>query len=403
MKITHFFNLHRNINKYNYVIIFEIAVIFLLSILAAYFLVGGLDFMESDKFNFLYIIVLIISLFYGIVAGIVIDIMYIIFAYFYFDKFPFYFSLNSLMIVIVGGEFNFYWKLKIFYLDNKIDYLESKLREIGRASLFTKLSHDFLEESYLSKPYTLRSVVLDVVKNDNIDDFLLFLSKKFNIKKFAYIENKNVYPFKMDKNIDFNDRVIKKMYEKDDITYIKDVKNSKYLASIPIFNLKDELKAYIVIEEIPFIYFNEENLMAIQLSSNYFYIKKEDYKFIKKIKDSSLCKYISCETLKEFSLLYILYKKTNAKSSVILLDVEREYAETVANFLTKSLRMLDFYERISLKEREVFLICLPLTNKIGAGYFLERIFNTLKFIDRNKQFNILSIENYKSLGKILNG
>jgi len=403
LKITHFFNLHKSINKFNYVIVFEISIIFLLSILAAYFLVGSLNFIESKDFNFLYIIVLIISLFYGIVAGIVIDIMYIIFAYFYFDKFPFYFSLNSLMIVIVGGEFNFYWKLRISYLDNKIDYLESKLREIGRASLFTKLSHDFLEESYLSKPYTLRSVVLDVVKNDNIEDFLLFLSKKFNLKKFAYIEGKKIHPFEMDENIDFNDRVIKKMYEKNDITYIKDVKKSNYLASIPIFDLKDNLKAYIVIKEIPFIYFNEENLMAVQLSSNYFYIKKEDYKFIKKIKKSPLCKYISCETLKEFSLLYTLYKNTNAKSSLILLDVEKAYTETVANFLTKSLRMLDFYERISLKEREVFLICLPLTNKIGAGYFLERIFNTLTFIDRNKQFNILSIENYKSLKKILNG
>ena len=402
MNLIHFINLHKNINKFNYVVIIEISVIFLLSVLAGYFLTGNLSFIESGKFNFLYIIVLIISLFYGIIAGIIIDLMYIVFAYFYFYKFPFYFSLNTLMIVIVGGEFNFYWKLRISYLDNKIDYLEGKLREIGRGALFTKLSHDFLEESYLSKPYTLRSVILDVVKNENMDDFLLFLSKKFNLNKFAYVENNKVYSFGMDNNIDFEDRVIEKMYEKNDITYIKDVEKSKYLAAIPVFNLKDELKAYIVIEEIPFIYFNEENLMAVQLSSNYFYIKKEDYNFLQNIKDDPLCKYISCETLKELILLHILYKRTDAKSSLILLDIDKAHSEITANFFTKSLRVLDFYEQISLDGKEIFLIVLPLTNKIGAGYFLERIFKTLNFIDRNQQFNVLSIENYKSIEKILN-
>ena len=393
MKIINFLKRRLRSNKFNFLIALELVIVAVLSLGSSYFFQKKL-FLFDHTFNYYYIVVLIISLYYGLAGGFFLVLLFSLTGFVLYSQFPLYFFIHSLLVALVAGEFNFYFRVNIDELAAEVDYLQDKLKQIGNATLFTKLSHDNLEKNYLMKPYTLRGIVLDLSKRNNIDDFLKFLANQFHIESFALIDGDEIYKFNLD-SVNLENELIVMMKEKEEIIYTHD--NSDYLAVIPILSVN----TYLVIKEMPFIHYNMENLMAIQFAADYFFLTKRDMEVIEEFKGSEYCKYFECSHLADIYKLIVLHKKSNTHSSIILFDVDKHHSEKFENFLHRSLRVLDFFDEIKFENNNLFVVVLPFTPKEGGLFFIERVLKTLEFIDRKTLYQIYEVDSFERIKTLI--
>jgi len=391
-KILKFFKSRIRFNKFNFYIFLELIVISAIALGSSYFFEKKLFLFDKD-FNYYYIIAMIIGLYYGLGSGFVLVSLLSFAGYIFYSVFPYYFFVHAVLIALIAGEFNFYFKIHLSELDAEVDFLKDKLRQIGKTSLFTKLSHDNLEKSYFSKPYTLRSIVLDLANKNSYEEFIRFLANQFHINSFALIEGDKIFKHNISK-INLNDELIEKMYNKKTMLYVKE--KVDYLAAIPIM-VSDNIDAFILIEDMPFIHYNIENLVAIQFTAEYFYINKKSDIVIKEIKDDKLCNYISCKSVVELYSLIKLHQIVHSHSSIVFFDIDKLHSETFENFLTKSLRSLDFFEKISFVEIDLFILVLPFTSKEGGIFFVDRVLEMVKYVSLHNNYQVYEID---SLDKI---
>jgi hypothetical protein len=393
----------------------EILIIILISLYIGYF-INNSDplFLNYPTFNYFFILIIIFSLFYGLGAGLISLFIYIVFAYFFYKTFPQDFFLYGLLLTFVAGEFHYYWVRKIENIQTKVQFLNEKLREIGMATLTTKLSHDQIEKSYLSKPYTVRGVVAQILKEKDINKFLKFLSNQFFIESFGLF----LYSYKKDKIINkylFNfenineDKILKnpmveRMFEIREIVYMKNLLEDEveieYIAAIPILDLKDNIKAFILIKDMPFIHYNEENLLSVQIVTDYFLWQYEKFKLIEK-SFKPLIENLSKDFQFELFKLYKLNKNIGVESSIIIFKIEKKHSEIFENFLRLGLRALDFFEKIKAKDFDIFIVVLPLISKEGGFGFVNRVYNIFDFLDEAQKYNVFNIKNLKNIKDLI--
>lgn len=393
MKIVKFFKNRIKKNKFNILILLELIIIAALTLFGSYFFEKKL-FLFDKSFNYHYIIVMIIGLYYGLASGFFFVVLVSFAGFALYGIFPFYFFIHAVLIALIAGEFNFYFKIHLDELEAEVAYLEDKLKQIGKSTIFTKLSHDNLEKNYLSKPYTLRGIVIELSKKEKIDDFLKFLANQFHIDKFALIYNSAIYKYNLD-NVNLNDELIEYMKRKEEIVYTDE--KSEYLAVIPINGVDN----FIVIKEMPFIHFNIENLMAIQFSSEYFFLKLREREILREFKGSKYCEYFSCKSVAEIYRLIELHKKSNTHSSIVLFDIDKFHSEKFENFLNRSLRVLDFFDVVEFKNSNLFLVVLPFTSKEGGLFFVERVLSTLEFVDRKTLYQIYEVDSFEKIKTLI--
>lgn len=404
-----------NFKKLKINVIFEILAFIVLSISIGY-AANHNDplLLNSKNFNYFYLVLIIFSLFYGLGAGVIALFTYTILGELFYKEFPLDFFLNGLLTTFISGEFHYYWTRKIENIQIKAYYLDEKVREIGTAALATKLSHDQIEKSYLSKPYTIRGAIIEILNKKDIDKFLDFISNQFFVQSFGlifYDSKKNkitkIYTHNMenlDKNNILNNPIVEKMLDIKEIIYIKDIinesKDIKYIASIPILDLEDNVKAFLLIKEIPFIHYNHENLLSVQIITDYFLWQYEKLIQMEKSKVEIL-NYIPKEIQFEILKLYQLNKNIGVESVLIVFKINKSNSEIFDNFLNLGLRALDFHYKIGGTKFDIFLVVLPLVSKEGGFGFMNRVLNKFDFIDDSQKFNVFNIRNLKEVNSFI--
>ena len=400
MNLKDFFKYRLKSNKFNFYIFLELFFIVFITLFLNYLFTNHITFSNSEHFNYILIIILIASLYYGLLSGFVLSVLFLFSGYLLINYFPYNFFIHALIISLIAGEFNFYFKSHIYELEIENKYLLEKLREIGIVTLFTKLSHDNLEKSYLTKPYTLRSIVKEIMFKKTIDDFIHFLAEYFNIESFFIVDKGKIYKYKIE-HCDLNDLLIQEMYERNEIVYVNNVSDTKYLAAIPILTYSKEIEKYIVIKKMPFMYYNIENLFAIKFSCNYYFLEREKMFYVKEIKNSKYAKYFSYENLVNILKLVKLREFSNIHTSYVFFEIDKLHSDIFENFTEKSLRILDFYEKIISKNKDIYIIFLPFTAKEGAVMFAERIKSLFEFINEGVFYYIFELENLEKIFLLL--
>ena len=391
----------------NLTVVIEIVVIFLISFFIGHAINPDDPFLTFEQsFNYFYIPILVLSLFYGMGSGILLLMLYVIFSFFYLKEFPENFFLEGLLISLITGEFHYYWTKKIEAALMNINFLEERLREIGVAAYTIKISHDMLEKSYISKPYSIRTVLSKVIKEENNKDFFKFISNQFFLESFIFIEysphkeemeNIHFYNTKEEK-IDLDHPLIEKMFFLKEIVYIKDIINfsQEYIAAIPILDLHENIRAFILIKNMPFIHFNSENLLSVQLISQYFLWNLEKEKNIKEV-SKKIPLPCSDDIKYEIFNLYKLKKIFDISSTIVLLKVKKNYFSVIDNFLRQSLRGLDLYAILD----NIFIIILPLVPKESGIGFVNRMFEKFDFIDKQYKYFIFEINEIENIDEVL--
>jgi hypothetical protein len=394
----------RFIRKYAYIETLFLVAIYLL----AGWLFSPTDIcLTEEKVPYLLILLSIITLFHGFESGMLSLGIIAIIMWFFYDSFPYIPFLVNLLMVMIFSEFHYFWTKQIKELRTNNEYKTAKLNELSNAFYTLKISHDQLEKNYVLKPMSIRSAIEEILyekdeikstHEDYFSDFLALLEKSFHMqgglilhtkKKYAaeYLEKTHTlveysttsehYPldeifseYVVDKAISYKQAV----YISDDAgepALRKDLEESRFLAAIPII-YENKMLALLVIEKMPFMAFNRENLISLAILFEYLLITLIKEELLMNSKQLRLIED------KEFRYEYLrtaqLYQKYKINSALLVLKTDDEIAFVqLRERAQKMLRALDKVTSFKQEGNYALLFLFPLNDKSAALGFYKRL------------------------------
>jgi len=410
----------RILQKYSY-----LETLFLVSV----FLIIGYTVSPEDicltqqSVPYLLILLSIITLFHGFESGMLALGIIATTMWWFYEYFPYTPFLINLLMVMIFSEFHYYWTKQIKELRTSNDYKTIKLNELVNAFYSLKISHDQLEKNYVLKPMSIRSAIEEILytkekkattQKEYFIDFLALLEKSFHMQGgfVIYADNQSNNEYLNEENSHICFSITSEEYPKEEIfkeyvvakainykqaVYIsddegspalrKDLEESKFLAAIPVI-YDNRILALLVIEKMPFMAFNRENLISLSILFEYLLITVLKQELLHKkeqllaIKDKNF-RY-------EYIRTFMLYQKYKTNSTIMVLKITSEIQSVkIYEKSKKMLRALDLVTyHIHKRENEYlhFIIYLfPLNDKSAAIGFLNRLITNLDD-NRDKTF-----------------
>ncbi len=378
------------------------------------------------QISYALILLAILTLFHGFENGLVAIGMLSGAMWFFYPEFPYTDFLVLLLMTMIFSEFHYYWTKKIKELEVEANYKTTKLNELSKAFYTLKISHDQLEKNYVVKPMSIRSAIEDILQKDatlgktktdeNISkfykNFLELLEKSFNVNS-GLIIHKNLGHEEEElsaENSTITYSALCEEYSKEEISasylfnralhfkqpvYISDKageptleskEDSKFLVAIP-FSLGNHVASVLLIDRMPFMAFNKENLTSIAILLEYLstsitqtYTPDDFYK-ISTVTDESF--------LYEYNRLRYIYDKYSVNSSMMVLKIESELQTMkVHEKITKMLRSLDIVTLTQYNDFHYIILLFPLSDKSSALGFLKRLQYNIKY-EKDKEFEVM--------------
>ncbi len=371
----------------------EILFFFLLYTLVGYFLNKKDPLLLNLEFSPLILFFIFIALFYGIIEGIFLWLVSLVASFLIYKKLIIFKFLWFLVLTLIAGYFKYHWRTAIEKAETDKDFYKSEAEIMRETAYLVKLSHDQLEFNYLTKPYSLRQLLTEVknlLLKEDIDIVLNYIStilvQNFRIYKAILVEKRKEFlPLLRIGNANLLNlgeahiELFKRAIDSGKIYWIpfKGLKSKflndetpKYLAIVPV---KTNERIYLLaIEDINFLYLNEDTLISIYILLSYIF---EDFDLRDKILQISKQLKCSFEFIKELYKMYRLFTKAKVKSSLVILEY-RELPEGILKQLEYDIRALDMF---CIPESSRFIIfLLPFTDYLGAKSFSKRILNKYK-------------------------
>ena len=404
----------RVVRRYAY---FETSIIVTLY-LAFGFLVDSSDVCILDgEISYILILLAVITLFHGFENGILAVGMLAVAMWLFYDTFQYVEFLSTLVMTMIFSEFHYYWTKKIKEAEINADYRGVKLEELSKAFYSLKISHDQLEKNYVIKPMSIRNSIESIINmeveiNENVEiadkdkefyiQFMGLLEKSFNVHNAMIVYKKDYLD---DALIDeesagvifghdtedvkladiFKDYLVDKAVSRKTSIYISDEDgepsekrddNSEYIAALPAMH-NDEVVAVLVIEKMPFMAFNRENLTSISILFDYFSIEIRNKDVLSFSDEISI---IPDQKFKfEYSRLKYLFDEYEVSSVSLVLRVENELQSIrIYEKIEKTLRSLDMLTSIKQNGHYYIILMFPLHDKASALGYMERL---TKFLD----------------------
>ena len=405
------------IRKYSYIETLLLIVIFLIS---GYFFSSDDICLTQKDVPYLLILLSIVTLFHGFESGMLALGVIALVMWFFYESFPYVHFLVNLLMVMIFSEFHYFWTKQIKELKTSNEYTTTKLNELANAFYSLKISHDQLEKNYVLKPMSIRSAIEEILHHDTqkranetfyFNDFLALLEKSFHLQGgfIIYAKNNTQEEYLSAENSEICYSATSETYEKEEIfneylidkainykqavyvsddegnpTIKKELQESKFLAAIPVIYNK-KILALLVIEKMPFMAFNRENLISLAILFEYLLITALKEKLLQQSKALLFIQE------KEFRYEYIrtafLYKKYNINSTLMVFKIKNEIQSIkIFEKVQQMLRSLDISTQYKSDKNFYFLFFLfPFNDKAAAIGFLNRLLLTLED-ERDKKF-----------------
>ena len=363
------------------------------------------------------LILTVITLFHGFESGVLALTIISVVMWFFYPSFDYISFLTFLLMTLLLSQFHYYWIMRLRKAEVDANYKSSKLSELSRAFYSLKISHDQLEKNYVVKPMSIRNAVKyilnlneKIARDDTIKDkqrayhtnLLELLEKSFNLTRghIVYLRNGVMDEFE-EKNLDvvsigteetvevdalLQDYIIDKSIARKSPVFISDEAGepttsphkdiSKYLASIPAL-INDKIVSLLVVEKMPFMFFNKEYLTSMTIIHEYFTL--ETYKMVQ-IVDFSEVELIDDKEFKfEIFRMKKLYEQFKVNSVLLVLRTTSELrAIRLMDKLETMLRSLDMLHLVKYEKKYFITILLPMNDKASAIGLLNRLRNTLQ-------------------------
>ncbi len=367
----------------------EVILIVLIYLLLGLWLHPSDPLMLHTSVPFTLILLITLALYYGLTKGVLaIAIMSIVYIYNYDSK-----DLNRLLgylvVTLVAGQFFHYWQQNYQRAKEEANFLKSRVDELSTSFYALKISHDELEKDYALTPRSLRrsmQKLQDIFfqKGSFYENFLNLISKSYHIQN-GVIAIKKKKKFKTvcssedTKKLKLDDVLVQKAIEHQKMCYINgdiDDKKSRYIAVIPAIR-DDKIEAIMAISKMPFMEFNQNNLISISILFSFFLSQTKLWKFLQKEGYDS----VAHERLfdYDYETLRSLNKSYKLPTAVLIFKPTDELMQQkLIEILKRTLRKTDNY-KLDLNEgaRSVVII-LPLTALSTAQIVATKILKDAK-------------------------
>lgn len=285
--------------------LFEVITITTIITVVGYFVDNQDPLLIHYHFNFLILWLAIITLFYGLVMGMIMWLAFAIISVIFYRNDPLFTTvlLENLFFVFLYGLFfsNLHKELDTYKIKSK--YLQLRLKELTNAFFTLKISHDKLESIYIMQPASIRFVISEILENsdhstpkESAENTLKILQKFFGlssasicrvkrgkiIKSYTSIGNMEDIPNRQDKLIQEAITLKKAVYLND----ISDKEQTDYIYAVPFLDKRDDIVVILIIKEIPFLFFHEDTLLKINVTFNYIWTKYKKRASIEEIQRS---------------------------------------------------------------------------------------------------------------------
>lgn len=303
------------------------------------------------------------------------------------------------LLTIIPGLFGSFWHAQIRHLEQLNKYIREHLENLSREYYFLRISHERLEHTYLVKPLSLREAFYKVTQeinynhgeiNEPICETLLGICSQYSSINSAafctYNEKTQAFdtiailgkPFE----IDGNNALIKKAVNKRATVYISANSanaqlGAEYLAVIPLITTQGEIKAFIIIQDMPFWSLTNDNLEVMSVLASAFVLEWTTATDIKEL----FPKFPTCPTdfLKELQLVIQLKKQFDVKSAIAGIHIPACFSrDNILYSLENNKRSLDYVWILKHEDTALVITLLPLTSIEAMNGYKNRIANWLR-------------------------
>ncbi len=342
--------------------------------------------LKSDM-SYLIVILAIITFFHGVGNGLLAIALIGIAIYFGYESFEYKKYLELLILLLIFGEFHYYWQRIIDRYKTEAKFTENKLNELKKAFYMLKISHDQLEKNYVTKPMSLRNSIRHVKESlrsgeahKGYQEFLSLLQKTLNIE----IAHLGIYDAKGRLNVVANigqgkpfnpkDMMIDVAYEKAMPIYVNgsDSYGSKdYIAAIPAISQKRVI-GMLVIEKMPFMSFNKDNLITMNILLTYLFEEFNKLAILEKL--TSFLPRFQENFRFEMHRLLELNRKFGIQSSVLVFRSKSDLEHhLLLEHIAKNLRALDIMSHYSDAKVNYVAVLFPFANISSTVGFVKRV------------------------------
>lgn len=363
----------------------------------------------------------LVALHYGLVAS-QFSLCLLLADYLYKDPSPIYmapfqlFILGGFILTFICATWQNSYSKKLIYSDGISNYLQKRIQSIAHAYKLTSLAYKRLENNYIANPVTIRTSMneirnmLETMKGETqasiLSRLIHLLAVHCSLEKAAF------YPVKDNKIIaepiatigamsapSPDHYFIQSCIDNKALTYITAEEILKghlsdYLLGVPLVNQNNIIYAVLLVEEMPFLNLNDENLATINLLVHYFIegnIVDKAELILDQFPD---CPVVFANEVQRLMNLERVTKKDSAIEVFKILDKTR--AEDYLFRLKKELRGLDSWWESMHEETPFLLVLMPLSNREAAESYKMRIneilFNEFGFRLNQKEIKFNSYQ-----------
>ena len=398
----------------------EVTIITLLISFIGYYIDVTDPLLVHHDFSFLILWLAIVTLFYGLAIGLLMWIIFGIFASFTYINDPIFSTilLENLFFVFLFGLFfsNLHQEIDKVRIRNK--YLKLRLKELSSAFFTLKISHDKLESIYITQPASFRFVISELLESCehntpelSAKNTLKVLKKFFSVNDATIWRVKNgvlTHPFYTmgytGTTINTDDKLIQEVLTYHRPVYLKDLEDkeqSRYLYAVPFLDKRDFIVAILIIKEIPFLHYHEDNLMKINVVFNYIWTEYKKRASLDEISKDKKYKDIYKEhheqqKLVDFKLEIIrlnnILNDFKIDSRVYIISTRNSYLnQEISDFLYQNnkLEVLDQYVSVRCGENYIHYILFPFLSTSSLFEVASNLDQALDELENNLKINIL--------------
>ncbi|QOP40342.1 PelD GGDEF domain-containing protein [Sulfurimonas marina] len=420
--------LREYIHKYAYI---ETLILVTLYVAIGYLINSGDPCLLSYKVPYLVILLAIITLFHGFENGVFAVSIISLAIWVFYPSFQYVDFLIALLMTLIFSQFHYFWNSRIKEAEVESSYKSDKLSELSRAFYTLKISHDQLEKNYVIKPMSIRNSINHIVHTNEmilLDDtienkayeynnnFLKLIEKSFSMQSglILYLKN-NATDMSFNKDtvelITINIKetlevekllqnyLVDKAIARKSPVYVSDESGepsifneeleNKYIGAIPAV-INGKVVSVLVIEKMPFMFFNRENLTSITILHEYFSIENRKAALSKSLEGFEL---LEDKDFKfEIARLKDLNNNFKVNSVILVLRIDNELQTArVYQKVERMLRALDMITLVHNEDYYYITLLLPLHDKAAAQGLLKRLQSTLED-EKDKDFEYMSFD-----------
>lgn len=377
----------------------EAIVLPLLFYAAAYFFVPYRDALFYHKTVWVWLAPIITALRYGAGLGGLSWLVLIVSMTFSIKPPPWYYpqsydALEGFFIALLCGQFRSIWHEKLTRSNQLLQYAQQRLEFLSRVYFMTRISHDRMEQNLISKPVTIRSALIDlrtmIVEKGakltpEVAKLLLQLMSQacsFERAGIFVVEDGHIQQVPLAEvgkfqELKAQDPLVVNALRRNEFTYLavnqlSEKEVSDYLVVAPLKPYQGEAYGAIVVERMPFLALNQDNLKALSVLLNYF---SEDYYAVEQANDI-LQAYPDC--LSDFAIelkkLHLLKCKVGIDSCLVALFVSNEVTyQSIIPALQLQQRGLDLTWVHKREKDSVLVTLMPVAEIMAVEGYVRRV------------------------------